>query len=501
MSTWNGKELTMTKEMTSSNTARSAQKAQKKEKGSSSVQEFETFTKANLRSISEELYLAAKSLPSQDASYTFPYSAVEEAIKKAFSIEKISIQPGYEALWIEKEEAQKRCQDGRYDLFAMTLSGISEWAPIYIQFPISAYSTLFSTLLGAQNAALALEDPLFFEQFRSFFLFQICATLKTVPELVTFAPSLEKVFSSDEKNELAPPPLFLTTASCTFQEQPLSEIFIYTSAQFFDEWKVLYAEEKNRGKNLATFRKTLRIPISVELGRTFIQQKELVNLQEGDFFLVEHPFYKPSSDATRAVLTVRGKPLFKAKIKAGRMKILEMPIQHEIFYSVGDAILQPEEPTATIITHQEDDSFDTMKEEEVMTSSNAKDEEKLFSDDEMDLDSNPFEGEDTLDEEGSRSDSQEDTEILEESKSYLPPEKIDVTTIPHTVVVQLTQINMTTEELSNLRSGSIIDLDVQTEDLVSLVIRDRVIALGKLIMIGDHIGVHIQEVHTTIDNE
>ncbi len=457
------------------------------------------FSQGILPSISRELYLAAKEAPREDPTFTFPYDALEKAFSKLFSIQHISIRPINEEnpSWIESETCLERFHNIEAELFHITIEGVH--TPLFVQFPQSLYNSLFEMMLGSHDARLALNDPGFFTKFRSFFQFQAMAALRSIPEVSRFSPTLHTIVKTEEKPSIqSPGPCFCTIVDFSVQNTVLGQIAVYASSRFLEDWRKI--QKPSLEHNIALFRKTLRIPVSIELGRTFIQKTELLSLQEGDLFLIEHPFYRPGTEKTRAILTVKGMPIFKAKIKDGGMKVLEMPIQYEVFNYPGGAELHTEALPSKNVSKI--DSFDS-SEGETMSSHNqsqAEDEEtkdlSAASLSDIDIGENPFEGDDPLDDEDNgHNTSDPDRALLEKSKAYLPPEKVDVTAIPHTVVIQLTQMNMTVEELASLSSGNIIQLDVQPEDPVSLVIQNRVIALGDLVMIGDHIGVRIREMN------
>jgi flagellar motor switch protein FliN/FliY len=53
------------------------------------------------------------------------------------------------------------------------------------------------------------------------------------------------------------------------------------------------------------------------------------------------------------------------------------------------------------------------------------------------------------------------------------------------------------KEIQRLRPGSIINLDKETDAPVELVVNDRVIAKGELVVVGsDHFALRITEVET-----
>jgi flagellar motor switch protein FliN/FliY len=65
------------------------------------------------------------------------------------------------------------------------------------------------------------------------------------------------------------------------------------------------------------------------------------------------------------------------------------------------------------------------------------------------------------------------------------------------VIVRLGNADMPLREIQKLRPGSIIDLDKDTEALVELVVNDRVIARGELVVVSsDHFALRVTEIQS-----
>ncbi|HSH68690.1 MAG TPA: FliM/FliN family flagellar motor switch protein [Deferrisomatales bacterium] len=68
------------------------------------------------------------------------------------------------------------------------------------------------------------------------------------------------------------------------------------------------------------------------------------------------------------------------------------------------------------------------------------------------------------------------------------------------VMVRLGEAQMTLREIQQLRPGSIINLDKDTDARVELVVNDKVIAKGELVVVGsDHFALRITEIETPIE--
>jgi flagellar motor switch protein FliN/FliY len=65
------------------------------------------------------------------------------------------------------------------------------------------------------------------------------------------------------------------------------------------------------------------------------------------------------------------------------------------------------------------------------------------------------------------------------------------------VMVRLGETEMPLKEIQRLRPGSIIDLDKDTETPVELVVNDKVIAMGELVVVSsDHFALRITDIET-----
>ena len=68
------------------------------------------------------------------------------------------------------------------------------------------------------------------------------------------------------------------------------------------------------------------------------------------------------------------------------------------------------------------------------------------------------------------------------------------------VMVRLGEAQMTLREIQQLRPGSIINLDKDTDAAVELVVNDKVIAKGELVVVGsDHFALRITEIETPVE--
>lgn len=482
-----------------------------------SAEQIPTSYSSALISLSRELFQAAQEAPVLDPTFAFPYEAVSQALKKNLKIEKeIALRLKKAPNWVESDECKKLIAESASELYEFTLNGVSH--PFYISFPTSFYKALFSHIFGASAEALSQEysSASFLGRFEAFALAQGIQALRSIPELKVLNIGLLRIVPQEEKLALFQETVALvTTSEISIEgEGAAFPLLSFATPSFLKAFKELRKPTFEKEKKEIC--ESISVPISIELGRSFISLQEIKEIRPGDLFLVEHPFYTPGSEKARVILTYNGKPIFRGKLKDNSLKILEMPFIPEVFTYAGNTLRRPNEPVKA--TGQEQITNNEPSDNHSPDGEDFSNEDKTAHGDEMmtnkevaseheeqfDLEKNPFEGEDPFDNDDLASSETETQQPNEQEidkasiqASAIIPEKIDINTIPQTVVVQLTQLNMTLDQLSKLTPGNVVDLNIDAQHPVSLVIHDRVIAIGELVLLGDHVGVRIKDIGFT----
>ncbi len=411
---------------------------------------------SRLRTFSRELYSLDRKLFG-DVLFSFPWKELSKQLEKTFKL-PIKLMPG-ELGWQENVEIPKSAIP-----IAVSLPGIQ--GQIFITLSRKDLELFMATLLKVSLPTLKQQDDSFFEQFCHFFAVTLLSCSHGVPELAPLSPKLDTPQKSTDPRAL------VQKIGVQFQEQEISAQAILPPA-FLESWKQKQPAKKEIRSDLI---EQFSIKINLEAGRTFVQPDDLTSLQVGDFLLVDHPFYIPESTRARIYLTHKGTPLFRAKIKNGALKILEMPLQHEAFTPIGGLSMTTQEPQENI---------EEPEEEELEPSEEIPEE--------------PTEEDAALEEAREEEEEEQPTELPEEEiksaqKTHLSREPLRIEEIPLTVVVQFAELNMTLQQLSSLHPGNLLDLNILPEDGVVLVVNDRACAEGELVMIGYKDGVCIKEV-------
>ena len=86
-------------------------------------------------------------------------------------------------------------------------------------------------------------------------------------------------------------------------------------------------------------------------------------------------------------------------------------------------------------------------------------------------------------------DAESATLTLEEAAPLAP-----LTEVPLEVTVRLGRTRLTLGELMGLKTGAVLSLEREVSEAVELMVGDKVVALGQMVMIGEELGVRIVEV-------
>lgn len=435
-----------------------------------------------LRSYAPELFaLDANFLPAK--TFSFPWKPFSDALSTLFGVE-ISLSPG-EIKWRDNKDFYDGLVAPTLPL-AFSLPGVKGSCSLLIN--RSDVELLMKESLHISLEQLLSEDPAFFDQFWLFASLEACAAAQGLETLRDLSPHLASPSSLDQKAYLS-----LDIEATIAKQKTLLRLFI--SPEFLESWKALKPPEKEE-----PFLKNVTLQVAVEAGRTFLSAKELPSFRSGDILIIDHPFIIPGSDKSRVYLTHRGKPLFRARLKDDGIKILEMPLQHEAFIPLGEMSMANQEPIPEELPPIEEFAPEEQPSEEVPA---MAPEEEVEAGEET-----APEGEEASEEQAAPEEKAAPEETLEpmteeevkeiSKKATLVTKKpVKLQDIPLPVVVQLAEMTMTMGELADLQPGNLLNLDIRPEQGVSLVINGRVIATGELILVGENVGVRIQE--TTLE--
>lgn len=240
------------------------------------------------------------------------------------------------------------------------------------------------------------------------------------------------------------------------------------SDELRNAWKERYAARSVNVSLPTSLAQALTVIVSLSGGKTTLNYSEWNNIHLGDFLILDTCSLDPGEDKGRVILTLNDRPLHRAKIKQGNIKILESPLYQE----VDKAMVQKDEHAPE--DHDED-----------------------FEDDE--------EFEEELSELEMETPSQE-ADVAKQAPTAAPipkasaptaapasaeQHKVSAKDIPITITVEVGRVQISVQKLLELQPGNLLELDIHPENGVDLVVHGKIIGKGELLKIGDTLGVRI----------
>lgn len=402
-------------------------------------------------------------IPLTGATPPFPWEDLSSRLAQIFELEEIAIKTG-ETAWRTKETLYEGL-DSPYPLnFTLpSLKGQVSWVV-----PAQELDRLAALLLTQETHPLTFHEPVLSESFYQFLALEVLYQLTQVPFDKVLAPTLT--------NQSLPPEdslckdIFVTLKGQTVWGR------LILSPEFRLSWVDHFAQLGKTTEVSTQLAKMTDVVMHVEAGKCDMTLKEWNEVSLGDFILLDSCLLEPESFTGRVRLTLNDRLAFRAKLKDGSLKILELPLLHEV-----------ETPMAKQPEHENEDEFsdlDLPEEEEEEFG-----EEDLFSDDDL------------LSEEHETEENEQHTEEEPEAREAHTTEKehagspamVALEQIPLTLTVEVGQIQLSVDQLMKLEPGNLLEIDIQPEHGVNLTIHGKVVAKGELIRIGDAIGVRIMQ--------
>ena len=246
---------------------------------------------------------------------------------------------------------------------------------------------------------------------------------------------------------------------------------LFFSPSFMESWRNRFADRSLSTYLRSPLAEKIQIPVQLIGGRTILTRKELATVKLGDWILLDHCSLEIDSDKGRILLAVYDRPVFRARLKQGSLKILEYPLSLE----------------AEVPVNNED---------------NPDEDEDLDFGDETDF--SEFEEEPVESSEKSRAPLEEKKAPEQPAEAPIHAEMapkthggktaLDPNELPLTVHVEIGRLQMSVQQLLQLEPGNTLDLDIRPEDGVDLVVNGKRIAKGELLRVGEAIGVRILDI-------
>lgn len=245
-------------------------------------------------------------------------------------------------------------------------------------------------------------------------------------------------------------------------------------------WRERYAERSLTLPVTQEISAKIQVIVHLEAGRVSLSKTEWEEAALGDYLLLDQCSLEGDGDKGRVILTLNNRPLHRAKVKDGTIKILESPFFHEI-----ETPINPKQKQEAQLPDTFDEEFTDFDEDfsEIEEQTMLSDVSELIEPKE------PPEAK-PLPSVSSKSsiESQASAEGVSLARSSSP---LSLAEIPLTVVIEIGRMQISVQKLLELEPGNLLDLDIHPENGIDLVVNGNVIGKGELLKIGDSLGVRI----------
>ena len=228
------------------------------------------------------------------------------------------------------------------------------------------------------------------------------------------------------------------------------------------------------------------IPLSIHTGSVSLTEKELKELEEGDFLLLHNSFYSPSKKKGSFQMRVGRSPLFQVKKQKDGIKILDY------LYFYNEENMDENEENPPIGDKFEDDFTDFDEDLDDVDEFDETSDDLDKADEELDeqIQNEAKAAAEPLPEEAPPPPIDEKDTELEVDESFVAPEKTNLSEIPLTIQMEIARFTISLEELKKMSPGFKLPVNINPAQ-VNLMISGKSIGTGEIIEIGDAIGVKI----------
>ncbi len=398
----------------------------------------------------------------------FPLDDYAAKLGKVFQINDLSIELGAP----EWRTAQDLLSGLSEDLISINLSVVPLEGTISFVFPRFDVATLLAGMVRASPPAVL--DKEYLEGFSQFLALEAIATLQGVNFDKNLSPQI--LSSKELPNEAS------LCRDITLQTNGKSiHGRLVISQKFRAKWKERYSQRSLKLAPAVT--QQAEVTIHIEAGRTSLGLNDWRTAAPGDFIILDQCSLSPDDDKARVMLTLNGKPTFRARLKQGTLKILEYPMFYEV-----------ETPMAKYDEEHEDETEMEGEDEEFTDIDESLDEhtDEEIEDEEIEEIEEPAAP--TPERPGLKpSDKGSAATQVRSTETHAAPSPDE---IPINLVVEVGRFQITVQKLMELQPGNLLELDVKPENGVDLVINGKCVGKGELLRIGETLGVRILDMAT-----
>lgn len=382
----------------------------------------------------------------------FSWKALADRLRGQLQIKELYIDKGV-PVFETKEEVTAHFKEPHITL-PILFSPQPE--PLYVLLSRRELVHLLCHLLGQHDASDTLEEP----YLMGFVSFLAAAIFDTIEALV---PKEGWSLRLGEAGEI-PKGDYLSFSVAAHFDQALT---LYPRLAIPVSWYASFQERyalmgRQEGSKVG---QKVDMTVAMQVGSAFLSYEEWAKVEAGDFVLLDRLTLMPGQSKGKVLMTLNSKPLFRAKVKKGALKIDER-VTH---YEVSSAMEKDEEETAEDI---QEEGLEPDQEEvgEFAEGYEEKEAEPAPAAQAPTVEAPPV-------------------EIKESGHPPVVPftqESLDVE-----LLVEIGRLKITLDKLMQLEPGNILKLDVNPESGVDLVVNGKVVGRGELLKIGDLLGVRV----------
>jgi len=415
------------------------------------------------------------SIPLTGAAPPFPWEDFCARLARSFDREDLKIQPTKEITWRAKENLYEGLGDSPFPLIISipSFKGQVAWV-----MPTQEIPLLAALLLTKESHPLPLHDPVFSESFYHFLAIEALYNFTQVLFDQTLSPILTNQKTLPNENSLCWDISLQVQHHTTWGRMIISPDFRHS-------WVEHFAQKQSTSPLSAQMAQLVPAILHLEAGKTQLNLSEWMSIKLGDVLTLDSCSLDSERLDGRVILTLNGKQTFRAKLKDGTLKILELPLLHEVDTSMTE---QPDdqEHFDDLDLPNENENDDLEYDEELL----SDDDDDLFADESEELkeemDTAAKETEETPEE--AATPTKKGGPSSSETSNLISPEQI-----PVTVVIEVGQVELTMDQLLKLEPGNLLDINLHPDQGVDLTINGKLVGKGELIRIGDVIGVRIMQ--------
>lgn len=382
----------------------------------------------------------------------FPWNEFSTILAKRFEIEDLTIK--FKTTEWQNHDTYKNLVENSVvvNFIVNPLPGLVSWI-----FPSNVVNNFVLQILPHDQQVTQIESE-YVDGIYTYVLLEAMQAFTQVPFDKALSPQIVK------EPELSDQDALVLEVEVSISDK-VFDGHLLISEEFIKAWKERYAVRQLNAQLSSKIAGKLDVIVSIEAGRTSLTLDEWKNIQVGDFLTLDSCSLKGESEG-RVLLTVNGENFFRARIKNGKIKILEHPLYHEVTSTMSTNIpgnnsehmLEGEDDNASLFEGDEDDGYEDEQPSQVQEPVEEQQQESLPA------------------------------TAVSETK-MIKPEEI---TLP--VVVEVGRLQINVQKLMELQPGNILDLDIHPENGVDLVVNGNRIAKGELLLIGDVLGVRVLDI-------